>query len=132
MSTLSAFQKFCLDTVMNKNLSSAQKARQLSLLAENNLPYVKLPKEVQDALYERVICNMYEGHAPYKPRYVLPDYAKFLANGSKWLELTPATNFDDALNMLTIIYHHVPSVTAMPVFLGTLDEILMPYLGNAR
>lgn len=29
MSTLSAFQKFCLDTVMNKNLSSAQKARQL-------------------------------------------------------------------------------------------------------
>lgn len=85
---------------------------------------------MQDALNERVICDMYEGHAPYKPRYVLPDYAKFLANGSKWLELTPATNFDDALNMLTIIYHHVPSVTAMPVFLGTLDEILMPYLGN--
>ncbi|WP_414602363.1 glycyl radical enzyme domain-containing protein [Proteus mirabilis] len=25
---------------------------------------------------------MYEGHAPYKPRYVLPDYAKFLAQGS--------------------------------------------------
>ncbi len=33
---------------------------------------------------------MFEGHAPYKPRYVLPDYARFLANGSEWLELEGA------------------------------------------
>lgn len=40
---------------------------------------------------------MFEGHAPYKPRYVLPDYAKFLANGSEWLELEGAKDLDDAL-----------------------------------
>jgi hypothetical protein len=37
-----------------------------------------------------------EGHAPYKPRYVLPDYERFLANGSAWLELEGAQDLDDA------------------------------------
>ena len=25
-----------------------------------------------------IICDMFEGHAPFKPRYVLPDYARYL------------------------------------------------------
>lgn len=130
MQQLSSFEQACLEVITHKQLSSAQKARQLSLLAENNLPYVPLSKGTRRALDERVICDMYEGHTPYKPRYVLPDYARYLSQGSTWLELTAAQNFDDALNMLTILYHHVPSVTAMPVFLGTLDEILMPYVNH--
>ncbi|MCP5694034.1 DUF3029 family protein, partial [Klebsiella pneumoniae] len=79
------------------------------------------------ALDEGVICDMFEGHAPYKPRYVLPDYARFLANGSEWLELEGAKDLDDALSLLTILYHHVPSVTSMPVYLGQLDALLQPY-----
>lgn len=51
------------------------------------LPYPTLSNEASLALNEQVICDMYEGHAPYKPRYVLPDYAKFLAQGSRYLEL---------------------------------------------
>jgi hypothetical protein len=39
-----------------------------------------------------------------------------------------ATDLDDALSMLTILYHHVPSVTSMPVWLGQLDAILQPYV----
>ncbi len=27
------------------------------------------------------ICDMFEGHAPYKPRYVLPITPRFLAKG---------------------------------------------------
>ncbi|SCB74680.1 Protein of unknown function [Kosakonia oryziphila] len=50
---------------------------------------------------------MLEEHTPYKPRYVLPDYAKFLANGSARLKLEGAKDLDDALSLLTIIYHHV-------------------------
>ncbi len=80
------------------------------------------------ALDEGVICDMFEGHAPYKPRYVLPDYARFLANGSEWLELEGAKDLDDALSLLTILYHHVPSVTSMPVYLGQLDALLQPYV----
>ncbi|VEB50838.1 putative PFL-like glycyl radical enzyme [Salmonella enterica subsp. enterica] len=47
------------------------------------------------------------GTPPFKPRYVLPDYARFLANGSQWLELEGAKDLDDALSLLTILYHHV-------------------------
>ena len=62
--------------------------------------------------------------------YVLPDYAKFLKQGSEYLELAPATDFDEALNNLTILYHHVPSVTNIPVYLGQLDDVLLPYVGD--
>lgn len=127
---MTSFQQQCYDIVTDPNLSPKQKANQLALAAENNLPYMKIDDETQQALDERVICDMYEGHALYKPRYVLPDYAKFLQQGSVYLELEPAKDFDDAINMLTIIYHHVPSVTGMPVYLGCLDQLLLPYIGD--
>ena len=91
---------------------------------------MKVSEGVSKAMEEGVICDMFEGHAPFKPRYVLPDYAKFLKQGSDYLELEPATDFDDALNLLTIIYHHVPSVTNIPVYLGQLDDVLLPYVGT--
>ena len=118
----------CQTIVTSSALSPAQKRHFLALEAENALPYPELPDAARQALEDGVICDMFEGHAPYKPRYVLPDYAKFLAQGSEWLELPPAENFDDALAMLTILYHHVPSVTSMPVFLGHLDTLLSPYV----
>ncbi|XKM12873.1 YjjI family glycine radical enzyme [Orbaceae bacterium ac157xtp] len=130
MNKMSHFQQQCYNIVTDPNLSPKQKAHQLALAAENNLPYVELDSATKTALDERVICDMYEGNAPYKPRYVLPDYSKFLQQGSEWLELAPAKDFDDALNMLTIIYHHVPSVTGMPVYLGCLDNVLLPYVGT--
>ena len=74
-----------------------------------------------------VICDMFEGNAPFKPRYVLPNYAKYLNQGSDHLELSAAKDLDEALNALTIIYHHVPSVTNIPVYLGHLDDVLMPF-----
>jgi hypothetical protein len=108
-------------------LSPAQKARYLSLEAENMLAYPSLDTETQDALDERVICDMYEGHAPYKPRYVLPDYSVVMQNGSEYLELPAPETLDEAINTLMIAYHHVPSVTGMPVYIGQLDELLLPF-----
>lgn len=128
--SLTPFQTRCHQIVTDPHLSPKQKANYLALEAENNLPYPTLSAASQQALEQRVICDMYEGHAPYKPRYVLPDYARFLKQGSPWLELQPANDFDDALNMLMIIYHHVPSVTGLPVYLGCLDNLLLPYIGN--
>lgn len=120
--------KQCQHIVTSSVLSPEQKRHFLALEAENALPYPMLPPAARAALDEGVICDMFEGHAPYKPRYVLPDYARFLANGSAWLELEGAQDLDDALSLLTILYHHVPSVTAMPVFLGHLDALLTPYV----
>jgi YjjI family glycine radical enzyme len=50
-----------------------------------------------------------------------------LKNGSDHLELPPAQSLEDALNTLMIASHHVPSVTGMPVFIGHLDALLLPY-----
>lgn len=113
--------------VNNPTLSPAQKARALSIEAENALPYPQLDAETQAALDARVICDMYEGHAPYKPRYVLPDYSVVLARGSDWLELPAPQTLDEAINTLMIAYHHVPSVTGMPVYIGQLDDLLLPF-----
>ncbi len=121
-------QQRCQQIVTSSQLSPEQKRHFLALEAENALPAPGLPAEAQRALDEGVICDMFEGHAPYKPRYVLPDYARFLANGSEWLELEGAQDLDDALSLLTILYHHVPSVTSMPVYLGQLDTLLQPYV----
>ena len=119
-----------LDIVTEPNLSFRQKSRNLALAADSLLPVPPVSKAVSDAMASGHICDMLEGHAPYKPRYVLPDYSRFLANGSEYLELTPATDLDEALNHLLILYHHVPSVTDLPVFLGHLDSLLLPFLGD--
>lgn len=113
--------------VNDPTLSPAQKAHRLAIEAENALPYPELDAETQAALDQRVICDMYEGHAPYKPRYVLPDYALVLARGSDWLELPAPQTLDEAIHTLMIAYHHVPSVTGMPVYLGALDTLLLPF-----
>lgn len=56
------------------------------------------------------------------------DYAKFLKEGSKFLQLDPPTDLYEALNSLMIFYKHVPSVTNYPVYVGQLDELLEPYI----
>lgn len=113
--------------VNNPALSPAQKARALSIEAENALPYPPLDAKTRAALDDRVICDMFEGHAPYKPRYVLPDYSVVLAKGSDWLELPAPQTLDEAIGTLMIAYHHVPSVTGMPVYIGQLDDLLLPF-----
>ncbi|GLO63976.1 glycine radical enzyme, YjjI family protein [Vibrio sp. MACH09] len=110
------------------HLSPKQKSNYLSLEADAAIPYPSISDELKQAMEQGVICDIFEGHAPFKPRYVLPDYAKFLKQGSKYLELEPATNLDEAINALTILYHHVPSVTNIPVYIGQLDEVLLPYV----
>ena len=125
-----SFTETCQRIVRDPLLSPAQKSRALALAAENALPYPELPAAVQDAMAQGMLCDMFEGHAPYKPRYVLPDYEKFLTQGSAWLELAPPRDFDEALDALRILYHHVPSVTGMPVWLGRLDHLLLPFVGE--
>lgn len=120
----------CQRIVRDPLLSPAQKRHALALAAENALPYPDLPASVAEAMAQGVLCDMFEGHAPYKPRYVLPDYQRFLSQGSAWLELAPPQDFDEALDALRILYHQVPSVTGMPVWLGRLDQLLLPFVGE--
>ena len=107
-----------------------QKVSGLAGLAENLLEAPSVSDECARALDARIICDMYEGNAPYRARYILPDYKKVLDNGSVFLELKPATNLDEALAYLLIMYSQTPSITGYPVYLGDLDSLLLPYVGD--
>ncbi|MGL4909977.1 MAG: YjjI family glycine radical enzyme, partial [Cetobacterium sp.] len=69
-----------------------------------------------------------EGNAPYRPRYIVPDYDIFMNNGSKFLNIEKPTNIWEAVHGLLILYKHVPSITTMPVYLGNIDYLLEPFV----
>ncbi len=114
--------------VQDGTLTYDQKVRRLATLATEMLPYPILSEACQEALDARVICDMFEGHAPFTARYILPDYEKAIRQGLVHLELPPPTVLDDALAFLQVMYTHVPSVTTYPVYLGDLDKVLAPYV----
>lgn len=58
-----ALQQRCQQIVTSPVLSPEQKRHFLALEAENALPYPQLPAQARQALDDRVICDMYEGHA---------------------------------------------------------------------
>ena len=117
--------------VTTPNLTYRQRVHQLALLAEESLPYPKLSAEAEDALASELVSDLDEGHAPYRPRYVLPDYAVALRNGSEYLELEPPADLEEAVDFLQILYHHVPSITTYPVYFGDLDTMLLPYYDDS-
>jgi len=125
---LPEFRSLVDEVLTSPTLTYDQRLRQLAGLAVGAMPYPELSAACQEALDKRVICDMYEGNRPFAPRYVLPDYAVALRDGSRHLELAPPVTFDDALSTLTILYGHVPSVTTYPVYLGDLDALLSPYV----
>ncbi len=116
--------------VQDLTLGYDQKLRRLAALATQMLPYPVLSEACADALAARVICDMYEGNAPFTARYILPDYEKALRQGLAHLELPPPTDLDDALSFLQIMYSHVPSVTTYPVYLGDIDKVLAPFVDD--
>jgi YjjI family glycine radical enzyme len=123
-------QTVAREIVDDPALTYRQRVQKLATLAENALEPPPVSDACNYALDKRVICDMYEGNAPYRPRYVLPDYAVALRNGSAFLELPPARDLEEALAFLLILYTHVPSITGYPVYLGDLDTLLAPYVDD--
>ena len=129
--TVEQIKEEVLNTIGNKALTYEQQTSRLAKIAENILDY---PVANEDDFYNLYdlgeICDLDEGHAPYAPRYILPDYEKLLREGCKFLRLDPAKNLKEALTNLLIFYHHVPSVTRFPVFIGHLDDLLERFIEN--
>ena len=116
------------DMITDPKYTYRQRVAGLANLAENLLDPPAVRKQCSDALSNRIICDMYEGNAPYRPRYLLPDYQRVLVGGSVFLELPPAKDLDDALAFLLIMYSATPSITGYPVYFGDLDALLLPYV----
>ena len=52
--------------VSDRTLTYDQKLRRLAALATEALPPPTVSDDCAEALEKRVICDMYEGHAPYE------------------------------------------------------------------
>ncbi len=118
-----------LQIIQNPSLTYEQQTFALAKLAENQLPLPVGEDETILELFEKgIICDLDEGHAPYAPRYILPDYDKLFREGSKFLRLDPPKNLLEAIQTLQIFYHHVPSITRFPVYLGRIDRLLDPFI----
>lgn len=134
METVEQKREEILHTLKDKTASHEQKVTYLARHAENFLTVLDEPAEMDELMRceqdVRCICNLFEGEAPYRPRYICPDYEKFLQQGSEFLQLDPPHDLWEALNNLQILYHNVPSITNYPVFIGDLDKLLEPYVAK--
>ena len=121
-----------LETIKSPTLTHEQKVSNMAGLADSLMEVLNVPEGLGELLNvpmeEKCICDLFEGHAPVRPRYIIPDYAKFMKEGSKFLQLPAPTDLYEALNSLLIFYKHVPSVTNYPVYVGQLDELLEPFI----
>lgn len=121
-----------LGIIKSPTLTHEQKVSNMATAADSLLEVLDLPEGLDELLSpgieEKCICDLFEGHAPVRPRYIIPDYEKFMREGSKFLQLEPPKDLYEALNNLLIFYKHVPSITNFPVFVGALDELLEPFI----
>ena len=121
-----------LETIKSPVLTHEQKVATMAGKADSLLEVLNLPEGLSELLDQPIetqcICDLYEGHAPVRPRYIIPDYEKFMREGSKFLQLDPPKDLYEAINALLIFYKHVPSVTNFPVYVGALDTLLDPFV----
>ena len=108
------------EIIADPKLTYPQRLIELAKAAENVPEPLPLSEDAQWFVEKEVVFDMGEGNAPYRPRYVLPDYEKFMKQGSKFLMLEPPKDIWDA--------GFVPSVIAGPVYIGHIDRLLEPFV----
>ncbi len=115
-------------TLTSTSLTHEQKMMGLAKHAENSLPVLNISDKMQFYFDNGSINDLFEGRAPYRPRYIMPDYDKFIENGSEFLQIPPPQDFDELIFALMTVYRHVPSITNFPVYLGNLDYMIDPFI----
>ena len=120
--------KEALQIIKDPTQTYAQKVLSLARCAENSIEVLNINKKQQYSRDKKIICDLYEGAAPYRPRYILPDYEKLLKEGCIFLGLEPSQDIWEATNNLLIFYKHVPSISSYPVYLGNIDYLLEPFI----
>ena len=116
------------DIIQDPTLTYHQELLALARLGESTDDTLRYSDEYYRAKDSRALCDLNEGVMPYRPRYICPDYSLLFTKGCAFLELDPPRDLAEALNSLMILYHHVPSITSFPVYLGDLDALLEPFV----
>jgi len=120
-----------IEITTSRSLTYQQKLFNLANVSERLISPVEIlgyTNEEMKYINNQMICDLNEGYALYKPRYIVPDYNVYIEKGCSFLELEPPKNLDECLDGLLIIYSHVPSVTSFPVFIGHLDRLIDPFI----
>lgn len=117
-----------LDIINNEMLTFEQRVVALAREAESTIEPIIKSEKCLKFFENNSFCDLYEGNAPYRPRYILPNYEKLFSDGCKFLELEKPGNIWEATNNLLIFYKHVPSITTFPVYIGNIDYLLEPFI----
>ena len=88
MDQLQQKQEEILGILKDPTLTHEQTVMTLAKAAENLLATPGAPEEYYKLKEAGIICDLFEGNAPYSPRYILPDYEKFFREGSQFLRLS--------------------------------------------
>ena len=117
-----------LAVVCSRSMTHEQKIAALAHKSGSLLDVLDLPEGLQSLKEKGIICDLNEGPAPFRPRYIVPDYNLLLNKGCSFLRLDAPKDLYEALNTLLIFYRHVPSITNYPVFIGNIDNLLEPFV----
>lgn len=117
-----------MDIITSKTLTYEQKVFSLAKEAEDSLDVLSVSSKMEGYFLTGALNDLFEGKAPYRPRYIMPDYQRFVTQGSSFLRIEPPKTLDELLMALEILYHHVPSITGFPVYLGEIDTLIEPFL----
>jgi len=121
-------QSWVRGVLTDTSLTPDQREHSLALGAAKVLPHLPYSEAATADLADGTICMLGEIPLPCWPRYIAPDYARLLQNGSAFLKLKPARDLHDALTALICVYQYSATVTLEPVFVGNLDTLLEPYI----
>lgn len=125
--TMNEFAGNIEKVIKDPTLTFKQRWNALAKAAEDSYDPIELSEEAQYFVNEGIVFDMFEGKAPYRPRYVTMDFDLFMKQGSEFLMLAPPTNIWDAVSNLLIMYHHVPSSIGPLVYMGHVDRLLTPF-----
>ncbi len=114
-------------TIRDRGLSYRQKAAALARLGEERIAPLHISRRTEELRSARVVCDLMEGPAPWRPRYILPDYEAYFRKGSEFLRIEAPRDLLGAVFALLSIYRQIPSITGYPVWLGDLDSLLEPF-----
>lgn len=112
----------------SRKLTHEQKLMNLAKCTENALEVLDVSDRMKHFFDNGSINDLFEGNAPYRPRYIMPKYDKFVQNGSQFLKLDAPGDFDELIFSLMTLYRHVPSITNFPVYLGNMDQLIEPFI----
>ncbi len=117
-----------MDIIKDETLTYQQQVLQLARYAENLEGDFLQSEEYKAGFAKGILCDLGEGSAPYRPRYIAPEYNILMEKGCEFLGLEAPTDLLEATNALLIMYKNVPSITSFPVYLGNLDTLLEPFV----